>query len=64
MYRDAFDYEAIYFPDILKEKAGLSMIKLETDYDPTETGAFRTRIEAFFEIIRNYPLSARKQERR
>ena len=51
LYRDPFDMEAIYFPKILKEGAGLQMLKLETDYDPTETGAFRTRIEAFFEII-------------
>ncbi|MDY6880984.1 MAG: 2-hydroxyacyl-CoA dehydratase family protein [Desulfatiglans sp.] len=51
MYRDAFDMEAIYFPEILKERAGLSMLKLMTDYDPTETGAFRTRVEAFFEMI-------------
>lgn len=52
MYKDAFDMEAIYFPEILKEGTGISpMLKIETDYDPTETGAFRTRIEAYFELI-------------
>ena len=53
MYRDSFDMEAIYFPKILKERANIPMIKLDTDYDPTETGALRTRIEAFFEILNN-----------
>jgi len=53
MYREAFEMEAIYFPDILREGTKVpSMLKLTTDYDPTETGAFRTRIEAYFEMLK------------
>lgn len=52
MYRSGYDMEAIYFPKILKDIAGVPMLKLETDYDPTETGAMRTRIEAFLEMAK------------
>lgn len=52
MYRDAYDLEAYYFPDILKKEANLSMLKIESDYDAAETGPFRTRVETFIETIR------------
>lgn len=52
MYRDAYDLESYYFPDILKKGAGLPMLKIESDYDAAETGSFRTRVETFIETIR------------
>jgi benzoyl-CoA reductase/2-hydroxyglutaryl-CoA dehydratase subunit BcrC/BadD/HgdB len=52
MYRDAYDIESAYFPDILKRETGLSMLKIESDYDVAETGPFRTRVEAFIESLR------------
>ena len=52
MYRDSYDIEAYYFPDILKKETGLSMLKIESDYDAAETGPFRTRVETFVETTR------------
>jgi len=52
MYRDSYDIESYYFPDILREGAGLSMLKIESDYDASEIGPFRTRIETFIETIK------------
>ena len=52
MYRDSYDFESYYFPDMLKKETGLPMLKIESDYDAAETGPFRTRVEAFIETIR------------
>ncbi|MGV8075139.1 MAG: 2-hydroxyacyl-CoA dehydratase subunit D [Syntrophobacteraceae bacterium] len=52
MYRECYKIESYYFPEILKKKTGLSMLTLESDYDPCETGQMRTRIEAYIESIR------------
>ena len=52
MYRDSYDIESYYFPDILKRETGLPMLKIESDYDASETGPFRTRIETFIETIK------------
>jgi benzoyl-CoA reductase/2-hydroxyglutaryl-CoA dehydratase subunit BcrC/BadD/HgdB len=52
MYRDSYDIESFYFPRILKEETGLSMLKIASDYDASELGPFRTRIETFIQIIR------------
>lgn len=51
MYRESYKLESYYFPEILKKETGLSMLLLESDYDPSETGQMRTRIETFTEII-------------
>jgi len=51
MYRDGYDIQSFYFEKKIKEKAGLSMLKIESDYDVSETGPFRTRIEAFVEML-------------
>lgn len=51
MYRDSYDFESYYFPDMLKKETGLPMLKIESDYDAAETGPFRTRVEAFIETI-------------
>ena len=52
MYRDGFDIESWYFPKILEEKANLTMLKLESDYDAAERRLFRTRIEALIESVK------------
>lgn len=52
MYRESYKTESYYFPDILKRETGLPMLTVESDYDPTETGPLRTRIETFIETIR------------
>lgn len=52
MYRDAYDVEAFYFPRILEKETGLSMLKIESEYDAAEVGPFRTRVETFIETIR------------
>jgi benzoyl-CoA reductase/2-hydroxyglutaryl-CoA dehydratase subunit BcrC/BadD/HgdB len=52
MYREAYKIESYYFPEILKKETGLSMLTLESDYDPSETGQMRTRIETYVESIR------------
>jgi len=52
MYRDSYDIESFYFPDILKRETGLSMLKIESDYDYAEVGPFRTRIETYVETLK------------
>ncbi|MEE9400975.1 MAG: 2-hydroxyacyl-CoA dehydratase family protein, partial [Dehalococcoidia bacterium] len=52
MYRSSYDIQAYYFERILKNALGIPMLKLESDYDVSERGPFRTRIETFIEIIK------------
>lgn len=52
MYRESYKIESYYFPSILKRETGLPMLTVESDYDPSETGQIRTRIETFIETIR------------
>ena len=52
MYRESYKAESYYFPDILKRETGLPMLTVESDYDPSETGPLRTRIETFIETVR------------
>jgi benzoyl-CoA reductase/2-hydroxyglutaryl-CoA dehydratase subunit BcrC/BadD/HgdB len=52
MYRESYKVESYYFPDILRREAGLPMLTVESDYDPSEAGAMRTRIETFIETLR------------
>ena len=52
MYRESYKLESYYFPNILRGETGLSMLTVESDYDPSETGPLRTRIETFIETIR------------
>ena len=51
LYRESYKMQSYYFPEILKKKTGLSMLTLESDYDPAETGQMSTRIETFMENI-------------
>jgi len=52
MYRDSYKLESYYFPNILKKETDLSMLLLESDYDPSEVGQMRTRIETFVQTLR------------
>ncbi len=52
MYRESYKTESYYFPNQLKNEAGLSMLILESDYDQAETEQLRTRIESFIQTIR------------
>ena len=52
MYRESYKTESYYFSDMLKKQSGLSMLLLESDYDPTETETMRTRIETYIETMR------------
>lgn len=50
MYREAYDMQSFAFVRRMKN-AGLPVLKLQSDYDAFETGQFRTRINAFVEVI-------------
>ncbi len=52
MYRDSYDFESYYFPPMLEKETGLHMLKIESDYDDSEIGPFRTRVETYIETIR------------
>jgi len=52
MYRAVYDIESFYFKDRLKKDTGISMLKISSDYDPTETETLRTRIETFIETLK------------
>ncbi len=51
LYRDAYDMQTPYFEKMVKEKADLRMLKVESDYDISERGPMKTRIEAFIEML-------------
>ncbi len=52
LYRESYKMQSYYFPEILKKETGLSMLILESDYDPAETAQMSTRIETYMESIR------------
>jgi len=52
MYRSSYDVQAYYFERILKSELDIPMLKIESDYDVSERGPLRTRIETFVEIIK------------
>lgn len=51
MYRESYKTESYYFPNILKRETGCPMLTIESDYDPSETGPLRTRVETFIETL-------------
>jgi len=51
MYRDGYDMMSFYFEKVLREKTGVPMLKLESDYDTSEKGPFKTRLETFAQIM-------------
>ena len=52
MCRESYKLESFYFPNMLRKETELSMLTVESDYEAAESGALRTRIEAFIEAIR------------
>lgn len=55
LYREAYKIDSAYFPELLNKATGLSMLTLESDYDPSETGQMSTRIETYMERLRRRP---------
>jgi benzoyl-CoA reductase/2-hydroxyglutaryl-CoA dehydratase subunit BcrC/BadD/HgdB len=53
LYRESYKMQSYYFPEILKKETGLTMLTLESDYDPAETAQMSTRIETYMESIRS-----------
>ncbi|MGV8073338.1 MAG: 2-hydroxyacyl-CoA dehydratase subunit D [Syntrophobacteraceae bacterium] len=53
MFRESYKIESCFFPDILREQTGLTMLIVESDYDDGETEPMRTRIETYIESIRS-----------
>jgi benzoyl-CoA reductase/2-hydroxyglutaryl-CoA dehydratase subunit BcrC/BadD/HgdB len=52
LYRESFKIASHFFPKMLKEATGLSMLLLETEYDKSEIGQMTTRVETFMESIK------------
>jgi benzoyl-CoA reductase/2-hydroxyglutaryl-CoA dehydratase subunit BcrC/BadD/HgdB len=52
MYRSSYDIQAFYFEKLLKKELDIPMLKVESDYDVSERGPLRTRIETFVEIMK------------
>jgi benzoyl-CoA reductase/2-hydroxyglutaryl-CoA dehydratase subunit BcrC/BadD/HgdB len=52
MYRSSYDIQAFYFEKMVKEQLDIPMLKIESDYDVSERGPLRTRIETFVEVIK------------
>jgi benzoyl-CoA reductase/2-hydroxyglutaryl-CoA dehydratase subunit BcrC/BadD/HgdB len=52
LYRESYKMQSYYFPEILRKETGLTMLTLESDYDPAETAQMSTRIESYMESIR------------
>lgn len=52
LYRESYKTESYYFPNILRRETGLPMLTIDSDYDPSEVGPLRTRIETFIETLR------------
>jgi len=50
-YRSSYDIQAFYFDKRVKKELDIPMLKLESDYDVSERGPLRTRIETFVETI-------------
>jgi benzoyl-CoA reductase/2-hydroxyglutaryl-CoA dehydratase subunit BcrC/BadD/HgdB len=50
MYRESYDMQSFYFAKRVKDRLGIPILKLQSDYDTFETGQFRTRIHTFIEI--------------
>ena len=52
MYRDSYDIQYYYFEKALDKDMGLKTLKVVSDYDTSEVGPMKTRIEAFVETLR------------
>ena len=52
LYRDGYDIQSYSFEKELEKTTGLPFLKIESDYDTSERGQFKTRMETFTEIIK------------
>ena len=52
MYRESYDMQSKVFEQKLNKETGLPMLKLESDYDTSEKGPFKTRIETIIQIAK------------
>ncbi len=52
MYRDSHVIQAALLSKVIEKATGISMLKIESDYDAAELGPLRTRVETYLEIAR------------
>jgi len=52
LYRDGYDIQSYSFQKEFEKVVGLPFLKLESDYDTSERGQFKTRVETFVEIMK------------
>ena len=52
LYRDGYDIQSYSFEKELVRTTGLTFLKIESDYDTSERGQFKTRMETFVEIMK------------
>lgn len=52
MYRDSYDREGLLFSRLLEKEAKVPLLKINSNYDISETAAMRTRVETFIEMIK------------
>ncbi len=52
MYRSSYDIQAFYFEKMVNKELDIPVLKIESDYDVSERGPLRTRLETFVEIIK------------
>ncbi|MFC2027289.1 2-hydroxyacyl-CoA dehydratase subunit D [Chloroflexota bacterium] len=53
MYRDSYDIHSFFFTKTTERDTGVRVLKIQSDYDPSEIGLLRTRIETFIETLAN-----------
>jgi benzoyl-CoA reductase/2-hydroxyglutaryl-CoA dehydratase subunit BcrC/BadD/HgdB len=51
MMRESYKTESYYFQDFLQQATGLPLFVVESDYEQTEAGPMRTRVETFLDVI-------------
>ncbi len=52
LYRESYDLQHFYFESKIKNATGAPTCKIDTDYDPSEKGNIKTRIETLIEIVK------------
>jgi benzoyl-CoA reductase/2-hydroxyglutaryl-CoA dehydratase subunit BcrC/BadD/HgdB len=52
MYRDCYDREGLLFSRVLEKETGVPFLKINSDYDASETGQMSTRIETLIEMVK------------
>ncbi len=52
LYRDGYDIQSYSFEKEFERTTGLPFLKIESDYDTSERGQFKTRMETFVEMMK------------